>query len=310
MAYEVIETYLTDIMGPQLLALGIPHAIIENVSVSVREQMASCVYHWNDVAFRKALLATGEEEGAFYLPKAAIDVRNFVVVTIRNSALESIHADSYIPSEQGRRLRPEDIKAITSAAIEYFKRIDFPKTAEEINAPDRDRYGKLALRYPASWAALTNLVGALDQVVEYDPIPFAKKPDLNNLRPRQAVNGLFFEESRSQLMQITDDGFALTIDHGLMHILNTVVENRMPFIGDSFKGISRNIEKLLAIMEYILGNDLWIITTNYLIDNGHVERRKKLLRPGHDLEEIKRNFLNGTGITTHHRSWLKSAAQV
>lgn len=69
------------------------------------------------------------------------------------------------------------------------------------------------------------------------------------------------------------------------------------------------MEKLLTIMEFVMGNNLWIVTTNYFIENGHVERRPKLLKPGHEHAEMKRNFLNGTGVTKHHKFWLKSAAE-
>ena len=306
MTHEIIEHYLNETLKPQLADPGVSAYIIS----TVREQMLSCVYHWNDMPFRKALLVIGEEEGSFYLPKADADVRNFVVVTLRNSALESIHADSYRPAGQGRRLTPDDIKAITSAAIEYFKMVDFPAMADEIGLLENDKYGGLAKKYPVSWAALTHLANTTKQVIEYEPIPITAKPNLSILKPQKAVSGLFFNEKLSQKMQVTVDGYSLTIDHGLLHILNTVIKDDLPFIGDSFKGISRNIEKLLAVMEYILCHELLYITSNYLIANGYAERRLKPLKPGHDHQEAKRNWLNGTGLTKRHKSWLQAAAEL
>ncbi|MCL1912859.1 MAG: hypothetical protein FWG10_02995 [Eubacteriaceae bacterium] len=84
------------------------------------------------------------------------------------------------------------------------------------------------------------------------------------------------------MTQVTADGYSLTIDPDLLYTFKKIIENDMPFIGDSFKGASRNIEKLLAIMEYVLGNDLAFITSNYLIANGYIEQRMKPLKPGHD----------------------------
>lgn len=209
MSHEAIETYIAEALKQQLYSLNIPSNQIESIANSVREQMVSCIYHWNDVDFRSAILITGEEEGAFYLPKAEVDVQNFVVATVRNSPLESIHADSYHPSGQERRLTPDDIKALTSAAIGHFSKVDFPKIAEEISAPENDRYGDLAQRYPVSWEALASLAytTSSEPIVEYEPIQLDNLPNLNNLKQRHAVGGMFFKEDKSQFMQVTDDGY-------------------------------------------------------------------------------------------------------
>jgi hypothetical protein len=106
MTHEVIERYLNEILKPNFDTYGTPAVFTERILATVRELMSSCVSHWNDVPFRKAILVVGEEEGSYYLPKARADIRNFVVVTLRNSALESIHSDSYNPTGQGRLLWP------------------------------------------------------------------------------------------------------------------------------------------------------------------------------------------------------------
>ena len=309
MTHDITEQYLNDKLKPQLTAICVPDVFIGRIAATVREQMLSCIYHWNDESFRKTLLLIGEEEGSFYQPKAGKDVRNFVVVTLRNSALESIHADSYRPITQGKRLTADDIRAITSAAIEYFKEVDFPAMAEQIGLPENDKYGELAKKYPVSWAALTMLSNTTTQVTKYNPITITTKPDLNILKQRQAVSELFFNKIDSQIVHVTADGYSLTIDPGLRHIIKTALENELPFISYSFKGLSRNIEKLLVVMEYVLCNERAFITTNYYIANGHVERRMKPLKPGHNTQEIKRNWLNADGITRKHKYWLKTAAE-
>ena len=305
MTHEVIKRYITETLKPQLASFDVPAALIENIAATVETQMMSCLHHWNDKPFRKALLIIGEEEGAYYYPKASADVRNFVVVTIRNSPLESIHADSYQPSD--KRLKPEDIKEITSAAIKYFEKIDFPAVSEQITSVENDIYGNLAKKHPVSWTALTELAGSAKQIIEFDYIETDVKPNLKNLKLQGAVNGLFFEETRSQMMYVTSDGYSLTIDHGLSETLKRVVKNEAPYISDSFKGVSRNIEKLLTIMEYVLCHDLAFITSNYLIANSYLERRIKPVKPGHDLNDMKRNWLNSDGLSKNHKGWLKLA---
>ena len=305
MTHEVVNRYLSDVMKPQLASFGVPAALAENIAATVETQMMSCIHHWNDVPFRKALLIIGEEEGAFYYPRASADIRNFVVVTIRNSALETVHADSYQPSE--KRLKPENIKAITSAAIEYFAKADLPVVSEQITAVENDIYGNLAKKHPVSWAALTELANSAKQVIECEYIETDVKPNLKNLKLQGAVNGLFFEETASQMMYVTADGYSLTIDHGLSLTLEKVIKNEVPYVSDSFKGVSRNIEKLLTIMEYVLCHDIAFITSNYLIANGYIERRIKPIKPGHDLKEMKRNWQNSNGLSKNHRGWLKMA---
>ena len=305
MTHKIIEQYLNEILAPQLTALGTPGTLVARIVVSVREQMVSCIYHWNDVPFRKTLLLIGEEEGTFYLPKANANIRNFVVVTLRNSALETIHADSY----QGKRLTSDDIRAITAAAIEYFRNADFPAIAEQIGLLENDKYGTLAKKYPISWVALTQLANTTKQIVEYEPLPIIAKPNLKMLKPQNAVNGMYFAQQQSPIMQVTEDGYSLTVDYGLHHTLQAVIEHDVPFVGDSFKGISRNVEKLLAVMEYLLGNRRAYITANYLIANGHVERRLKPLKPAHDHKGMKRNWRNSTDLTKRHKMWLQAVVE-
>jgi hypothetical protein len=308
---DIIEQYLNGTFKSQLAVIGVPDVFIKRIAATVREQMLSCVRHWNDESFRKTILFIGEEEGCYYLPKAAADVRKFVVVTLRNSALETIHADSRHPIAQGKRLTTEDLKAITSAAIEYFKEIDFTAMAARTGSLESDKYSELAEKYPVSWMALTMLANTTKQAVKYEPLPITAKPDLSILKPQQAVKETFFNEDRFQMMSVVADGYALTIDHGLQHILKIAVEDEeRPFIVDSFKSVSRNIEKLLAVMEYVLCNERKFITSNYLIENGRVVRRMKPLKPSSDLNGMKRNWLNDTGLTTKHKRYLKTAAEM
>ena len=308
-AHEIIERYLTDALRPQLTDIGVPDRRIKNISASVSEQMMSCIGHWNDEPFRNTLLVIGDEEGEFYQPEATADIRNFVVVTLRNSMLESIHSDTYQPSGKGRRLTPEDIKAITSAAIEYFMKIDFQALAKQINLPKHDKYRTLSKEYPVTWAALTQIANTNTQVIRYNPIPVIAKPSLDKLERQHEKQGMCFEESRAQMMHIIADGYSLTIDYGLFHTLQNVLARKSPFLVDSFKGISRNIEKLLIIMEFVLGNDLPVITSNYLIANGYIECRLSPVKPGHDIEGMKSNWLNGEGLTENHKGWLGIAVE-
>ena len=69
MVHDCIERYLKDTLQVQLDGFGVSGSFAERITNTVRNQMLSCIYHWNDETFRKALLLIGSEEGAFYDPK-------------------------------------------------------------------------------------------------------------------------------------------------------------------------------------------------------------------------------------------------
>jgi hypothetical protein len=91
MTYEPIETYLNTVLVKQIEPFGVAADFAERLYGTVRAQMESLIYHWFDEEYRKAILVIGADEGAFYKPDAPDDVRNFVVITIRNSEIERLH---------------------------------------------------------------------------------------------------------------------------------------------------------------------------------------------------------------------------
>ena len=68
-------------------------------------------------------------ERVFYLPDANIDIKSFVVTTIRNSLIESVSSSNYKSAGFEHQLREEEIKTITSFAIKYFKKFNFEEVS-------------------------------------------------------------------------------------------------------------------------------------------------------------------------------------
>ena len=73
--------------------------------------------------------------------------------------------------------------------------------------------------------------------------------------------------------------------------------------------ISRNLDKLLSILEFVLACGKPVVTINYYLSNGLVLRRRRLWRPAHGLAQIEaqlrdRRLLNG--IAPQHRRLLRS----
>jgi len=58
------------------------------------------------------------------------------------------------------------------------------------------------------------------------------------------------------------------------------------FVIDSFKMLTRNFEKLMKVLEFVLTHNAIFLTSNYLLSNNYVSRRKDLLRASHNFEEF------------------------
>ena len=73
---------------------------------------------------------------------------------------------------------------------------------------------------------------------------------------------------------------------------------------ESLKSATRNFEKLLDILEFLLTHDLKFASTNFYIENGHVERRIKPLRAGHTSKETQKNLSQTAGLGYRHAAAL------
>ena len=84
-------------------------------------------------------------------------------------------------------------------------------------------------------------------------------------------------------------------DPQLLEVLRSLSpSSRSIFVVESLKSATRNFEKLLDILEFLLTHDLEFASTNFYIENGHVERRIKPLRAGPYIErDPEKSFSDG-----------------
>ena len=86
------------------------------------------------------------------------------------------------------------------------------------------------------------------------------------------------------------DGYTLKFDHKLEEAIGDVISGNVEaFYVDCFKMLSRNFEKILHVLQILLEHDKAFITCNYYISNGHLEKRRKILRAAHTEEEAFKN---------------------
>lgn len=125
--------------------------------------------------------------------------------------------------------------------------------------------------------------------------------------PAQTSNSTEKENSDVEKIDSVYDGFIDEMDPALAELLRNVVSSGSGLlVVDSIKAATRNFEKLLKILEYLLTHECAFVTSNFYLENGHVERRVKLLRAGHTVREMERNFAQQSGLGPRHKAALKS----
>lgn len=78
------------------------------------------------------------------------------------------------------------------------------------------------------------------------------------------------------------------------------------FYVDSFKMLTRNLVKLMRVLEFLLMRGGNLTTTNYHLTSGYVTRRHDLLRPSHTSAEMQARVLapSVAGVGERHAGAL------
>lgn len=273
-----IDYYVWNILRKQLQKFKISNTALYNIVDNVKEQLNSLISNWNDIEFRDSILILGSEEGNFYEPKNG-QIANMVVVTIRNSLLEGVSSKSYLEYGSSVYLDDSSIKIITSEAIEYFSKINLEQLATQIK-PDYDFYREISSKYKVAMKSLVELSKCNNGKREhkYEPVKIDKPYEIEEL-----------EQNKSKVMEIKnyESGISEKFNSSLCNYLEGIKNKESSvFVTDCFKMTTRNFEKILRVLEFILTHNAKFITCNYLITNSYVSRREKLLRASHTTDEF------------------------
>lgn len=303
---DAVSHYLNQILAPRLRNYGVSEYFLVNTINIIHLQMTSLLRHWDDRIFRDTLLFLGLEEGSYYEPPGKTHVRCFVVVTIRNSPVETMQSDTYAESGLSHPLSSQDVKDITSEAIRYFNPQDFSIMCTQAKASAQtDLYLSLKQQHPVAWTALERLSATSAKTVDYPKVPICELFPLNlpDRNPDDAAES-------GKLKIGFYDGYTPEIEPPLSAHLNLLLEGTSSMlIVDSLKSLTRNAKKLLDILEFLLTRDYIFVSSNYYLENGHVERRIKPLRAGHQPDEMQRNMTNLSGLGYRHRAALNDYAK-
>lgn len=312
MEINVVETYLEEVLHNGLEKLGIEEKYIQIIKQDIKPKMYSLLYHWEDVTFRKAVLITGMEEGFFYEPDADIDVKNFVVVAIRNSYLEDIFSVNCKSLGLDKPLDEILVRRITGEAIEYFKEIDFVKLSENINKLEiEDFYGDIVKEFPLAWNSLIQLGNCIGKKTAYEKKTVQEKVMTQKLN---AMCVALENSNESHKIKDIKSGINQEISNQLINKLKDIIKEKNGVLYvDCFKMITRNFKQLLFVIEILLENECGLVTSNFLITDSYIGKREFLLRAAHTTNEVKEKLKNSqffNGLSKTHRKILEGYVKV
>ena len=303
---ETLEKYFEHKLKPRLRKYGVHEDFIKHTIEAIDLQATSLLKNWDDIAFRKAILLLGTEEGAFYEPAGKLEIKCFVVVAIRNSPIETLQSDNYSEAGLKNLISNDDIKAITGEAIRFFNVLNFNALCQEAKKSTKpDLYRNISIKYPVAWSALWHCANTSAKSFEYEKLP-VKDPYMLSECARKDSNAELTNEAEVIKTISVFDGYTSEIEPPLIEILQKISANPEGiFVTDSFKTITRNPEKLMRILEYLLSHNNAFASCNYYLENGHIERRVKPLKAAHSDAEMERNCSQSAGLGFKHTAALK-----
>lgn len=293
---DEISYYVRNILKKQLQKLKVSNYGLYSIMKSVEDQLRSIIYNWHDLDFKRAILVIGSEEGNFYEPNINIDVSNMVVVGIRNSLLEVIASVDYKQYGLQKDISSDQIKEITSSAIKYFSNIDLDDLSKSINL-EVDLYKEVIKKYPVAWKAIFELskCDSINREHSYEEIEFKEPYVIDELK----------QDSNNFVLVNYESGISDEFNESLIQLLKGIQNKESSFIYvDSFKYLTRNFEKLLKVLEFVLTNDALFITNNYLMTKDYVSRRKEIVRANHGRDINYENISSISKVSNKYESLL------
>ena len=167
-----------------------------------------------------------------------------------------------------------------------------------------DYYQEIVERHPAAWAALRALGTTSAKIIDYPKVQYDTPFSIEACDEIQTDCAGELQQKRL-IPKVVFDGYSTMWDPQLLGVLRSLSpSSRSVFAVESLKSATRNFEKLLDILEFLLTHDLKFASTNFYIENGHVERRIKPLRAGHTSKEIQKNLSQTAGLGYRHAAAL------
>lgn len=297
---QEVKKYIDDILIPQLSKFGVSIDFQSKTAEVIGTQMYSVLVNWDEKEFIRTLFLTVSEEAPFYLPESKDYVKSFVVLTIRNSPIETLQSDNYRVTGLSTKLDDNQIQQITSAAIKYFDDVDFSATAEdEEYEVEKDVYFMLSQEYGIAWNALFHVANEEKCAGSFQGLQYKKLPYSLSIETQQDAT----QRTKPSVL----DGYEPSVDADLKKQIALVIERQSVLSVDCFKMLSRNMGKLMFVLDYLLQNQCGFVTSNYYIGNGYFEKRVPVVKAASShnaMRDMKQHYKNLTGVGEIHKKYL------
>ncbi|MFF4733554.1 hypothetical protein ACFY3M_51940 [Streptomyces mirabilis] len=225
-------------------------------------------------------------------------LRAAVVVAVRNSRLEDFHA-------LGGPLRAADIAAITEAATDPLALL-----LKEPGTPvSNNTLAGLDVMYPRAWAclaALSDLMASDGDTERAYSIPQAPLPDLPGSHEK-----IHAEQATSVKPLVAGQGVVASgvdrrFDQALLAMMQQVKDGNAVVVPlSALSRLSRNSDKQLRVLDFLLAHGTTVLTTNYLLSPDIVGvRTRPLVKP--DSYELRRTMKQLRGLGPTHAGWIKA----
>lgn len=278
---NMIDFYLDNLLKRHLKESHIPYRFIRKILDDIKLRMISSIAYWDKEDIRKTILFPSLDEALYYAGSSSLEVKQFVVTTIRNSMLEIACSDDCSQFKINEHLSNEEIRNITTEACYFFRDMDFSELSKQITVDDNNVYKITMEKYPLAWDYLYKLanldVRALDIL----------GCETNTDKIKQSV----LDDNTCKVSTNIENGFTLEFNGILKDMLDDLINGTSEvFYVDNFKMIARNFEKVLHVLEIVLQNNKVFCTSNYYVSRNHIEKRKRIQRAAHNDKDFINNL--------------------
>lgn len=299
MIKNIVESYVSEHLIPQLEGYRLSHEQVQIISRDISSRLQSLLAIWHNQDYMTALFELVKEEALFYRPRCHISIRSFVVLGVRNSFIEDVHSSEPLNPElkthENHFTRSSNfIRVVTEGAISFFS-MRIQRGDDYSSIYQNTLFDRFDERFPRIWRVLSRK-------------KLANLSDLTTV-PDLADEIKSLDASDGEAIHAVQSGIDPRMNKGFLNQLKYLVENPDTlFFTPSFKHISRNPEKVLSVLDFLLFAGVPIVTPNYLFTSEKVFTRKSLLKPIHNNSELKKVLTNTSGIAKEHAQALRTTA--
>ena len=249
-----------------------------------------------DDTARNVLISPFAEEVAGYEPAgSSLDLKGAVSVVVRSSLLEEAH--SHGPVEAGGI---QGITTMAAAPLSHFlaARRRFPVTVKD------NLFAGLADAYPRAWSCLGSVAlaygaggGRWPYRVRAAPVPELPLVEVDAPEAEDRENAVVLSGIDTRFDQLF-----------VQRMREAAEDGETVWLTASLSRISRNLDKLLRAMEYLLAHDVPILTANYLLRPHEVWVRRGELAPV-DHGDLLAAWRISRGLSGVHRAMVATAVK-